>query len=149
MRIFLSGIITGSLTGKVLHDQSYRAELRQIIQAALPEAQVRCPWDMHPDAVDYGPEKAREALVAEVQEAAGSDLIVAYIPQASMGTAIEMWEARRQGTPVLAITPLTTNWVVLLLTQRVFPDIAAFADFARSGGLEDFARRAGASRAQG
>jgi len=147
MKVFLSGIITGSLTGKDLHDQSYRAELRQIIQAAMPEATVRCPWDMHPDAVDYGPEKAREALVAEIAEAAGSDLIVAYIPQASMGTAIEMWEARRRGVPILAITPLTTNWVVLLLTHQVFPDIPAFRDFVRSGGLAEYARPVRAAQA--
>lgn len=140
MKVFLSGIISGSLMGKDLHDQSYRTELRQIIQEALPEAHVRCPWDMHPDAVEYGPEKAREALLAEVDEAAGSDLIVAYLPQASMGTALEMWEARRRGTPVLAITRLTTNWTILLLTERTFPDIATFAEFARSGGLQHYAR---------
>jgi hypothetical protein len=135
LRIFLSGIISGSHTGKEIHQQSYRDELRAIIQECLPSASVLCPWDMHPDALSFTPEMAREALVAEVEAAASSDLIVAYIPQASMGTALEMWEAHKRGVPVLAITPLDHNWVILLTTTRTFPSIADFAAFARSGGL--------------
>jgi hypothetical protein len=135
MRIFLSGIISGSHAGKEVHDQGYRQELRDILQRAEPDAEIICPWDMHPGAVDYGPELAKETLLAEVETAAAADLVVAYIPQASMGTAIEMWEASKRGVPVLAISPLHTNWVLILLAQRTFHDIAAFADFALAGGL--------------
>lgn len=139
MRIFLSGIISGSLAGKQIHQQTYRDELRAILQECLPAAQILCPWDMHPDALSYGSGQAREALVAEVEAAASSDLIVAYIPQASMGTAIEIWEAHKRGVPVLAITPLTHNWVVMLTARRTFPTMESFAAFARSGGLAAFA----------
>jgi hypothetical protein len=136
VRIFLSGIITGSLAGKEqLHDQAYRQELKDILQAHLPEATLLGPWDMHPDAVTYGPEQAREALVHEIEAAASADLVVAYSPQASMGTAIEMWEAHRRGVPVMAITPLTHNWVVMLLARRVFATIAEFGQFVAAGGL--------------
>jgi nucleoside 2-deoxyribosyltransferase len=141
MRIFLSGIISGSLLGKELHDQSYRQELRQLLRRVAPQAQVLCPWDMHPDAVEYGPERARAAFLAEVEAAASSDLVVAYIPQASMGTAIEMWEASRRGVPVLAISPLTTNWTLLLLARRIFPTMGDFAAFAEAGGLKEYLRR--------
>ena len=136
MRIFLSGIISGSRLDKGTHDQSYRQELREILLSHLPQATILCPWDMHPDAIEYGPERARTALVEEIEAAAFADLIVAYLPQASMGTAIEMWEARRRGVPVFAITPLQHNWVVLLLADRVFPTIADFAAFAAGGGLQ-------------
>ena len=91
---------------------------------------------MHPDAVEYGPERAREALLAEVEEAAGSDLIVAYIPQASMGTAIEMWEARRQRHACpghhAADHQLGRCCCWPGRSSRTSP---AFAEFARSGGL--------------
>ena len=142
MRIFLSGIISGSLAGKQIHQQSYRDELRAILHECLPDAEILCPWDMHPDALNFSPDQAREALVAEVEAAASSDLIVAYIPQASMGTAIEIWEAHKRGVPVLAITGLTHNWVVMLTTRQTFPTIEDFAAFARSGGLAALAREA-------
>ncbi len=136
MKIFLSGIISGSHLGKEMHDQGYRQELRDILQARLPQATILCPWDMHPDALEYGPEKARVAFVAEVEAAASADLIVAYVPQASMGTAIEMWEARKRGVPILAITPLQQNWTMFVLATRIFATIADFADFVAQGGID-------------
>jgi hypothetical protein len=140
MKIFLSGIITGSHVGKQLHDQSYRQELKRVLQQALPLAEVICPWELNPDAVEYGPERARQTLLAEVEAAAGADLVIAYFPQASMGTAIEMWEAAKRGVPILAITPLDTNWVVILLANRIFPTIEEFARFAAEGGLAPYVR---------
>ncbi len=140
MKIFLSGIITGSHMGKQLHDQGYRQQLKQVLQQTLPQAEVICPWDMNPDALEYGPEKARQTFLAEVEAAAGADLVVAYIPQASMGTAIEMWEASRNGVPILAISPLGANWVVMLLARQVFPTIDDFARFAANGGLAAYVR---------
>lgn len=141
LRIFLSGIISGSLTDKQIHQQSYRDQLRAIFHECLPDAEILCPWDMHPNAINFGPDLACKALVAEVEAAASSDLVVAYIPQASMGTAMEIWEAHKRGVPVLAITPLTQNWSILLAATRTFPTIAAFGEFARSGGLADFVYR--------
>lgn len=143
MKVFLSGIISGSLTGKEIHDQSYRRELRRILQTYLPQADIICPWDMHPDAVKYGPAEACQAFLAEVSTAANADLVVAYVPQASMGTAIEMWEAHRRGVPILVISPLKHNWVILLLATRVFPTIDDFADFAARGGLQEVLAGAG------
>jgi hypothetical protein len=142
LKIFLSGIISGSLTGKEIHQQTYRDELRAILRECAPAATILCPWDMHPDAVNFGPEMARAALVAEIEAAASSDLIVAYIPQASMGTAIEIWEAHKRGVPILVITTLVHNWVVLLTARQTFPTIDDFAAFARSGGLDTIAAKA-------
>jgi nucleoside 2-deoxyribosyltransferase len=140
MKIFLSGIITGSHVGRQLHDQGYRQELKQLLQKNLPQAEVICPWDMNPDALEYGPEKARQTFLAEVEAATSADLVVAYIPQASMGTAIEMWEASKTGVPILAITPLGANWVVMLLASQVFPTMDEFARFVENGGLAAYAR---------
>jgi hypothetical protein len=140
MKVFLSGIISGSHVGKQLHDQGYRQELKRVLQQALPRADVVCPWEMNPDALEYGPDKARQTFLAEVEAAAAADLVVAYIPQASMGTAIEMWEASKNGVPILAITPLGANWVVLLLASQVFATIEDFATFAAGGGLAAYVR---------
>ena len=139
MRIFLSGIIQGSHAGTQIHDQDYRDELKEIIREWLPAAEVVCPIDRHPNGIAYGPEDSRRAFFGLVEEAAAADIVIAYIPEASMGTAIEMWEAHKAGRPVVTITPLRHNWVVNLLSARVFGTAAEFAAFIQVGGLEELA----------
>ncbi len=134
-RIFLAGIIQGSLPGLSVHPQTYRERLKDILKAALPEAEVFCPVEGHPNSPSYTKEQAREVFFHHIGVAATSDLVVAFCPEASMGTAIEMYEAYRNRVPVVCISPMETNWSVRLLSERVLPDLAAFEEFARDGGL--------------
>jgi hypothetical protein len=137
MRVFLAGIIQGSHQGLELHDQSYRERLKAIFRTHVPEAETCCPIEMHPSGVDYALEEQREAFFELVETASQADLVVAYLPQASLGTAIEMWEAYHHGRPVVVITPMRENWVINLLAQAVFPTLDAFEAFVRDGGLAD------------
>ncbi len=134
-RVFLAGIIQGSLPGLQVHPQTYRDRLREAIRSAMPDAEVFCPVEGHPNSPAYTQEQARDVFFHHIGVASESDLVVAFVPEASMGTAIEMYEAYRAGVPVLAISPMETNWSVKLLSERVFPDLAAFEAFAREGGL--------------
>ncbi|HUU42809.1 MAG TPA: hypothetical protein VMX57_03465, partial [Planctomycetota bacterium] len=68
--------------------------------------------------------------------AGDADVLVAFLPEASMGTAVEMWEAHRRGRIVLAVTPLDANWAVKFLSTRVFGDLASFEEFVTTGELE-------------
>jgi hypothetical protein len=54
-----------------------------------------------------------------------------------MGTAIEMWQAYGAGARILSISPMSENWVVKFLSERVFATMEEFADFVASGGLDD------------
>src|SRR5919205_2411917 len=137
MRVFLAGIIQGSYQGLELHDQSYRERLKTIFRTHLPDTETCCPIEMHPAAVDYAPEQQRQAFIELVETASQADLVVAYLPQASLGTAIEMWEAYHHGRPVVVITPMRENWVINLLARAVFPTVDAFAAFVRDGGLRE------------
>ncbi len=74
----------------------------------------------------------RETLFALVTLASSCDLVVAYVPQASMGTALEMNAAYEKGVPVIAISPMRENWVIRALSARVFPDLPAFVAFLAS-----------------
>jgi hypothetical protein len=65
-----------------------------------------------------------------------ADLVVAFVPEASMGTGIEMWEAARHGRAVVAITPLVHNWVVLLTARAIYPDREAFAAALAAGDID-------------
>ena len=136
MRVFIAGIMQGSLAGSQIVAQDYRERIRQILAQKYPQAQIIDPWALHPDSVDYGDEEARRAFLDMIDVAGQADRLVAYLPQASMGTALEMWRAYERGVPVFTISPLAENWVVRFLSVRVFPGLGEFAEFIAAGGLD-------------
>ena len=127
----------GSRAGVDIHDQSYRVAIKSAIKARFTQAEVIDPIELHPDAgLSYGPEEARRVLLELAEEAARADVLIAYLPEASMGTAVEMWQAYRAGKLILTISPLAENWVVKFLSTRVFPSLEAFESFMAEGELE-------------
>ena len=135
MKVFLAGIIQGSITEDRIHHQDYRGELKRVLAACLPDAEIYDPIDQHRNSLEYSFDKGRDVFLFHVNKAADADLLIAFIPQASMGTAIEMWEAYNRGKLVIAISPMAGNWAVKFLSHRVFPTIDEFERFARSGEL--------------
>jgi hypothetical protein len=148
MRVFLAGVIQGSHQGRELHDQSYRDHLKRILATYLPDAEVCCPIDLHPSAIDYGAEEQRRAFFGLIEAASQADLLVAYLPQASLGTAIEIWEAYHQGHVVVVISPIRENWVINLLADSVLPSLEAFEAFVRDGALAKLLRTPRRERAE-
>ena len=73
--------------------------------------------------------KEREDGLARAQ---GCDVLLAWLPSASMGTAIEMHEAARAGALVLTVTPMAANWVVRTHSDRIFADLAELEAFLAS-----------------
>ena len=137
LKIFLAGIIQGSIVDDCIHTQDYREELKRVLHRAVPDAEVFCPIEHHPQSLDYSFDKGRDVFSYLVEKAASSDVVLAFIPQASMGTAVEMWEARNRGRLVITISPLKSNWVVKFLSHRVFATIDEFERFAESGSLAE------------
>ncbi len=132
MRVFLAGVMQASLAGKGIVDQSYRNAIGEALLAKWPELDVVDPLVLHPNSVEYDDEAARETLFALVTLASSCDLVIAYVPQASMGTALEMNAAYEKGVPVIAISPLRENWVIRAVATRVFPDMEAFMAYLGS-----------------
>ena len=137
MRVFIAGIMQGSRTDKEIDAQDYRHEITQVLQSHIPGAEIIDPLALHPDSVSYGPEQAKQTLLELAALAGQVDVLIAYIPSASMGTAIEMWHAYQSNVQVYTISPLTDNWVVRSLSDRVFPDITTFVAFVADGGLNE------------
>jgi len=138
LRFFIAGIMQGSLAEASIHDQSYRVAIGAAIKARFPEAEIIDPLELHPDGgLNYGPEEAKRTLLEMAAEAALADVLIAYLPEASMGTAVEMWEAHRAGKPILTISPLAENWVIKFLSTRVFPSLEDFESFVAEGELEE------------
>ena len=119
MRVFLAGVMQASLPGKGIVDQSYRNAIGEALLAKWPDLDVVDPLVLHPNSVEYDDEAARETLFALVTLASSCDLVIAYVPQASMGTALEMNAAYEKGVPVIAISPLRENWVIRAVSHAV------------------------------
>jgi hypothetical protein len=135
MRVFLAGIMQGSHAGLDLHEQDYRPRLRALLAQHLPEAEVYDPLADHANSLDYDAARGREVFLHHCRLCRQVELLLAYVPQASMGTAIEMWEAHQAGRTVIAISPLAHNWAVRFLSHAVYADLAEFAAALESGAV--------------
>ena len=136
MRFFLAGIMQGSHRDTVLHAQDYRARLRSLLEDCFPGAEVYDPLSDHSNSLEYDDETGRQVFYRHNRLCREVDVVVAFVPEASMGTAIEMWEAHEHGRGVvITISPLEHNWAVRFCSHVVYPDFAAFEAAAISGEL--------------
>lgn len=136
MNIFLAGIIQGSLPDSI-EKQDYRGPILEALGKAFPDADIYDPIAEFPDSLEFTDERSEEVFFHLMKTAGESDLIVAYVPSASMGTAIEIWNAYNAGKPVVVISPLSLNWVIRFCADQICEDIDDFVKFAGSGGLKD------------
>jgi hypothetical protein len=143
VRFFIAGIMQGSRQDDDICDQDYRTPIRDIISLQYPEAEVVCPMELYPDSVGYAYEEGKATFLDLAHRAGEADVLVAYLPEASMGTAIEMWQAHGAGAHILTISPMSDNWVIKFLSDRVFSTMEAFEQFIASNGLAEFSATAG------
>ena len=133
MRIFLAGIMQGSRAEKGIAAQDYRAELTRILRQHLDGVEIVDPFALHPDSVDYSDDAGKRTFLGLTKAAEEAEVLIAYLPEASMGTAIEIWQAYNNRRKIFTISPLGENWVVKFLSSRVFVDLDEFAEFVASG----------------
>ena len=119
-----------------MHDQSYRDSLQSIVQGHWAKAEVYDPFAKHAESVGYSSGRARDVFCEHIRMCQQFDVLIAYVPEASMGTAIEMWEAHTHGKFVIAITPLVRNWVVQITSNVIYESVSAFVDSLRSGEID-------------
>ena len=133
MRIFLAGIMQGSHLGAVLHNQDYRQRLKTLLPQHLPQAEIYDPLADHSSSLDYDADQGRSVFMHHNQMCSEIDVLIAFVPEASMGTAIEMWEAHRHGRVVFSISPLEHNWAIRFLSHEIYPDLESFEQALVSG----------------
>lgn len=138
MKFFLAGIMQGSHANDSLHSQSYRDDLRLMLAAAFPGAEIYDPFSDHGDSIGYDDATARDVFYRHNRMCREVDCLIAFAPEASMGTAIEMWEAHEHGSAlVVAISPLKKNWAVKFSSHVIYEDMAAFENDVASGKLKE------------
>ncbi len=141
VQVFIAGIMQGSRLDRYIDDQDYRHTISRAILEQHPDVEIVDPNELHPNGVEYDDEQAKTTLLEMADLASRADLVVAYAPEASMGTAIEMWEAFRAGVPLVTISPMAANWVVRHLSSVVLPDLDAFGQWVADGGVDKVANR--------
>jgi hypothetical protein len=127
----------GSHLGAVMHYQGYREHLRELLKQHLPGADVYDPLADHSLSLHYTDERAREVFLHHNRMCSEVDVLIAFVPEASMGTAIEMWEAWRANRLVIAISPLTLNWTIKYCSHLVYTDLDSFQTDLVSGELAE------------
>jgi len=126
LRFFLAGIMQGSHLSATIHNQRYRQDLKQLLAGHFPGAEIYDPLADHSDSLNYDDQLGRTVFFHHNRMCAEVDVVVAFVPEASMGTAIEMWEAHQAGKVVLSISPLEHNWAVRFLSHAVYADVDEF-----------------------
>ncbi len=137
MKVFLAGIIQGSLVEPTIHGQDWREPIRRLLDQHAPQAEVYCHYSQHPQSIGYDLDGIRQTFAEGNRRAADCDLLIAYLPSASMGSAIEMHEAHAHGAAIVTISPMTANWVIRAYSDRILPDIDAFEQFVAHGQLAE------------
>ena len=135
MRMFLAGIMQGSHRGAVLHDQGYRGRIKQLLAEHFPDAEIYDPWADHTDSLDYDDRRGREVFWKHNRLCREVDVVLAFAPEASMGTAIEMWEAHEHGRIVVTVSPLAHNWAIKFLSHVLYSSLEEFEQALRNGEL--------------
>lgn len=137
MRFFLAGIMQGSHTGPLVHDQDYREQIKRLIEAHFSEARIYDPRADHTNSIEYDEQTGRRVFFRHNEMCGEVDVLLAFVPEASMGTAIEMWEAYRHGAAVIAISPLKHNWAVKFLSHAIYANIESFETALQEGRLAE------------
>ena len=123
MHVFIAGVMQGDRLDDQIDDQNYRACIAEALQTHLPDIQITDPWALNPGSVNYDEGRARRTFLDMTVQAGEADLLIAYLPTVSMGTAMEMWQAFQTDTYIVAVTPHVHHWAIRFTADEVLPDL--------------------------
>ncbi len=136
MLFFIAGVMQGSSYGNDVIDQDYREVIRGVLERHIPDADVYDPWADHQESMTYSDAEGKRVFLQHNELCGQVDVLVAFIPQASMGTAIEMWEAYRNGRKVIAISPMEHNWAIKFVSNYRYDSLDDFVRAVEDGSFK-------------
>jgi hypothetical protein len=136
MQVFIAGVMQGSRNDRLINNQDYRQRIATALEKHVPDVEIVDPWRLNPDSVSYDGEKARKTFKTNTAKAADADVLIAYLPTASMGTAIEMWTAFSADRHIVVVSPLVHNWVIQVTAAEVLPDLDSLIAAIEDGRFE-------------
>ena len=123
MRVFIAGIMQGDRQDRLIDSQDYRLRISHALQTHIPGVEMVDPWALNPNSVQYDDQRARDTFITMTKLASDVDLLIAYLPKPSMGSAMEMWEAYLANVYIIAVTPLQHHWAIRFTANEVLPDL--------------------------
>ena len=137
MKIYVAGVMQGSLKGHGIQGQGYREVIRDAVKIHHPNAEIVDPVLLFPDSVAYDAERATQVLFELGDEAASADVVIAYLPEASMGTAMKMVRAYDRGKTIISISSMDKNWFIRAGSAKIFPSLDDFCAWVDQNHLAD------------
>jgi hypothetical protein len=135
MHVFIAGVMQAERLDDQIVSQDYRTRITQALQSAIPQVTITDPFALNPGSVNYDDARARHTFLTMTKKAAEADVLIAYLPQMSMGTAMEMWEAYQAGAYIIAITPHIHHWAIRFTTNEILPDLESLEEMIGNGRL--------------
>lgn len=135
MHVFIAGVMQAERLDDQIVSQDYRARITQALLATMPDVEITDPFALNPNSVNYDNERARHTFLSMTKKAAEVDLLIAYLPKVSMGTAMEMWEAFQAGAYIVAVTPHIHHWAIRFTTNEILPDLNSLEEMIGNGRL--------------
>lgn len=139
LHVFISGVMQGNRNDRLIEAQDYRLRIAEALRAHIPDVKITDPWMLHPDSVNYGPAEAAQTFLTNTRLAGEADVLIAYLPQASMGTAMEMWQAYQHNAAIIAVSPLSHNWAIRVTSQVLLPDLDSLLTYIADGQVQQLA----------
>ncbi|MCA9924980.1 MAG: hypothetical protein KC419_18720 [Anaerolineales bacterium] len=141
MHIFIAGIMQANRSDKYIESQDYRARIASALRACVPDVQITDPFAANPNSVHYDDDQARYTFLTNTKRAADVDVLLAYVPLPSMGTAMEMWEASQAGAYVVVVTPYIHNWAMKFTSDEILPDLDSLIAAIENGRIHHWAKK--------
>ncbi len=140
IKIFVSGIVHGSRENEV-YPQCYRKRIVDVIEKSWQNAIISCPSIVHSKSSTETLTETVKAFEQQLSLLKKSDIVVAYIPEASMGAAIEIYNASLRGKYVVTITPLQTSRIIKIFSHDIYDSVDSFEQACEIGKFKkDFSR---------
>lgn len=136
MHVFIAGVMQGVRQDDQIDSQDYRVRISDSLRRHIPQVYITDPWAMNPNSVNYDADKARRTFLKMTKVASQADLLIAYLPIPSMGTAMEMWEAFQAGTYIIAVSPLIHHWALRFTANEILPDLDSLIGEIENGRIQ-------------
>lgn len=141
MHIFIAGIMQANRNDKYIESQDYRVRITEALRTHVPDVHITDPFAANPSSVHYDDAQARHTFITNTKRAAEADILLAYVPLPSMGTAMEMWEASQAGAYVVTVTPYTHHWAMKFTSDEILPDLDSLIAAIENGRIHHWAKK--------
>ncbi len=133
LKVFIAGVMQSNRRDNLIDSQNYRLQITTALKNQIPNVKIIDPWAENQNSISYSEDQARHTFLSMTVKASDADLLIAYLPRPSMGTAMEMWQAHQNNTTIIAVTPFVHHWAIRFTANQILPDLDALFTLMENG----------------